>query len=397
MSIAVGLFLALLAQDAPYDPDPQHPWNELHRSLFTFCPSKADLPREYEGDPLFWPLPQEPWTAWSVSKDLVDRLDRFKDSLFQDPLKRAILQHDLWMFLDGLEGLPMGNTTTWAMESEELRNELRRRIVPILRRLALSIDELRALPDNYAQAVKSKRHAASFNAAEPERPFLPADLWEPEGPWVLVGNQSDAALAHEHVKLQRGRSAFFVFVALPGGRAATLEYVNGLKSIRRVARIPDPPAGTRLLLLRRAFILDVKGVPHLSPLTEEIRIRASLAQPQDAPAGFFEFHLNRGDLFKGAAGGLRATGPGEEAFLPFFNLLATARRVVRTSCTTCHGSGAILSTGFRLAGFDPATHERFYDGIPLKASTLEREADLTASRQRNDDSWQLLNRYWPKD
>lgn len=204
LGLALGLILAISAQEAPYDADPHHPWNDLHRSLFTWCPTKADLHEEYEGDPRFWPLAGEFSTSWTTPKDLLEQIGRFKESLFKDPLKRAILQHDVWMFLDGLEGLPMSNTRTYPLANEDLRNELRRRLVPLLRQLALSPEEIRTLPDNYAQAVKSKTYRASFDLDDSERPFLPADLWESEGPWVLVGREDDAVLAEQHVKLLRG-------------------------------------------------------------------------------------------------------------------------------------------------------------------------------------------------
>src|SRR5204863_7543 len=106
-------------------PDPHHPWNDLHRALFTWHPLTAGQNDEVEPDPRFWPLPKEPWDKWTVSNELSGRIDQFDAKLIQDPLKRAILQHDLWMFLDGLEGLPMGNTRSYAMDGEKERNGLR--------------------------------------------------------------------------------------------------------------------------------------------------------------------------------------------------------------------------------------------------------------------------------
>jgi len=396
MLLFMELALALSLQ-GPYDADPQHAWNELHRALFTWCPAEPDEQPPVEPDPLFWPLPTKPWSKWTVSKDLGAAIDRFDASLVKDPLKRAILQHDLWMFLDGLEGLPMANTRSYSMDNEAQSADLRRRLVPMLRRLALTPDELKALPDNYAQAAKSKTFQAAFDPSNPERPFLPPDLLEPEGPWVLLGRPDEKVLAEEHVKLMRGRSVFLVFIALPDGRAATLQYVEGLKNVREVKKVPNPPAGTRVALLRRALLLDSKGIPQLSPLTEEIGFRASLAEPRPGPAENFEFHLSRGDLFRGAAGGLHATGSETRAVRPFFNLIATAKVAVRSSCTTCHGSGAILATGFRFAKFGPGRGERLFDGVPLRVSTVERETELTVKRQRADRSWEMLSKSWPKD
>jgi hypothetical protein len=270
------------------------------------------------------------------------------------------------------------------MEGEKERDALRQKVVPILRQLALSPGEIKALPDNYAQAVKAGGYAPSFEPKDPERPFLPPDLWEPGGPWVLVGREADAVLAKEHVKLMRGRSVFFIFISLPEGRAATLDCVGGLKSQRRTTSPLKPPPGTRVILLRRALLLDPDGTPHLSPLTEEIRIRATLEAPKPVPAGFFEFHLVRSDLVSARGGGLRAAGPEEHAIQPFFHRITTARVIVRNSCGECHGSGAELTHGIQVAGFDPKTDERLWDGVPLKSTTLDRETALTVERQRKD-------------
>lgn len=397
LGIALRLALALSLQEGPYDPDPRHAWNELHQAVFTWHPLAAGKKEEVEPDPRFWPLPKEPSDRWTVSKELAGRIERFDATLIKDPLKRALLQHDLWMFLDGLEGLPMSNFRSYPMEGDKERDALRQKLVPILRQLALSPEEIRALPDNYAQAVKAKAFAASFDPKEPERSFLPPDLWEPEGPWVLVGREKDAVLAEEHVKLLRGRSACLIFIALPGGRAATVDYVTGLKSHQRTKSVPKPPLGARVLLARRAFLLDSKGNPHLSPLTEEIRIRATLENPNPGPAGIFDFTLVRSGLFSGTAGGLRASGPAEEANQTFFNRVATGRVIVRTSCTLCHRSGAELTQGIEFAGFDPGDDARLWSGVPLKVTTVDREAALTVQRQRQDESWKLISRLWPKD
>jgi hypothetical protein len=395
--VTLSLALAALLQDAPYDSDRHHPWNDLHRALFTWHPLAAGQKEEVDPDPRLWPQPKEFADHWTVSTELAGAIDRFDPKLIQDPLKRALLQHDLWMFLDGLEGLPMSNTHTYAMEGDKDRDALRQKLVPILRRLALTPEEMKSLPDNYAQAVKAKTYAAAFDPKDPERSFLPPDLWEPEGPWVLVGRENGAVHAEEHVKLMRGRSVFLIFIALPGGRAATLDFVNGLKSIHRVTSIPKMPLGTRVMLLRRALLLDAKGLPYLSPLTEEIQMRASIEESHPGPAGIFEFHLVRSDLFGGVGGGLRASGVDEEAVLPFFNRIETSRVRVRTSCTLCHRSGADLMQGFRLAGFDRENDARLYDGVALQATTVDREAALTVERQRKDASWALISRCWPKD
>src|SRR5205814_9042712 len=99
-------------------------------------------------------------------------------------------------------------------------------LVPLMRTLALTPEEIRALPDNYAAAAESRRYAAEFDHLQPERPFLPPDLWKPEGPWLLAGREDGTLPAQQHVKHFRGRSAFLIFLSLPGGREPTLRYLR---------------------------------------------------------------------------------------------------------------------------------------------------------------------------
>lgn len=392
----LAVLLVLAPQAGPYDGDAKHPWNELHRALFTWRPTRPEktVSEGYEADPLFWPLGAAPWTfSEAVSKALV----RFDEAAAEtDPLKRALLQHDVWMFLDGLEGQPLGEARSLPPETEESRAEIRRRLVPLLRRLALTPEELRGLPDTYAAAAKSGRHAAAFDPQEPERSFLPADLWNAEGPWVLLGREDGKPAAPQHVKHFRGRSVFLVFLSLPGGREATLRYVRELGACRHVKNAPRPPAGTRLALVRRAFLLDAKGRPQLSALTEEVRIRATLSKTRAAPAGLFEFHLNRGDLLAGTAGGLRASGPTDEAVLVFFHHMPS-KEAVRKSCLECHGQEGIPSSALQMVDQDLRTHEGFFDGIPMKSSSVQAEAEAAVTWKRADASWTKLMECWPKD
>jgi hypothetical protein len=393
---ALAILLAGLLQEGPYDVDPQHPWNGLHHALFTWRPTTTEkkVPEGYEGDPLFWPLGM---ASWTFSEPLLKALDRIPEvPTEQTPLQRALLQHDLWMFLDGLEGLPLQDSRSLPPETEESRSEARRRLVPLMRRLALTPDEIRALPDTYDAAAASGRYPVAFDPQDPERPFLPPDLWQADGPWVLAGREDGVLPAREHAKHFRGRSAFLIFVSLPGGRKTTLRYLENLGACRPTRNPPSPPAGTRLVLVRRAFLLDSQGHLELSPLTEEVRIRAILSNAHQAPAGLFEFHLNRADLLKGVAGGLRASGPADQAYLEFFHRMPS-KEVVRKSCVECHAPDGTLSSALRMVEHNVETHKLYFDGIALKASSVPREAELAAAWKQADKSWAKLKEFWPKE
>ena len=56
--------------------------------------------------------------------------------------------------------------------------------------------------------------------------FLPADLFQPNGSWVLVSAQGGDPAAPAHVAAFFGRSTFLIFMRLPAGREATLAYLK---------------------------------------------------------------------------------------------------------------------------------------------------------------------------
>src|SRR5438105_10690504 len=175
--LALGIGLAL--QTAPngfYDSNPANVWNRLHETLFV---------REYRGTPSgydeLYPL------LWSDSHYLIVRprhqqvlsiLDealRSGSPVITDSLKRAILQHDLWAIFD------------WAVNGQKSpteRDSLARALARVIRRLALPGNEIRSLPDNYAQAVSSREFAEQYASDRSRQPFLPPDLFRPDGGWV---------------------------------------------------------------------------------------------------------------------------------------------------------------------------------------------------------------------
>jgi hypothetical protein len=67
---------------------------------------------------------------------------------------------------------------------EKERKELQTRLAEVLRRLALTPEQVVALPNNYQQAVASGEFAKEYDPQHRERAFLPPDLFDPQGPWV---------------------------------------------------------------------------------------------------------------------------------------------------------------------------------------------------------------------
>ena len=80
----------------PYSPDPAHPWNRLHRALFV-RDGRDGRRHAHTTDPLLyrggWFLLADESHRQAVA--LLDALDTT-----DDPLKRLVLQRDLWAAFD---------------------------------------------------------------------------------------------------------------------------------------------------------------------------------------------------------------------------------------------------------------------------------------------------------
>src|SRR5437899_3222953 len=82
-----------------YDPEADHLWNRVHQILFVRTTADGKALGHDEVDPLLWPGTKHLLTGPSHT-DAIRILDEFLtrggDKLVQDPLSRAIMQHDLW-------------------------------------------------------------------------------------------------------------------------------------------------------------------------------------------------------------------------------------------------------------------------------------------------------------
>jgi len=373
---------------AIYDDKPDHLWNRLHQALFVRTTRDGKTLGQDAVDPLLWPRTNH-LLAGRSHDEAVRLLDEFLkpdgDAQVRDPLKRAVLQHDLWAVLDWT-AYPYGNRYG-TEEHADARRALQRRLAPAVHRLALRAADVDALPDNYAAAVKAKAFAARFDPDHPETPFLPDDLFDPDGPWVCVAGPRDgpAATALTHARFFSGRSVFLVFIRLPGGRKETLAYLDKLDNApspwvlqRRkpgeVSRkdllalspdLPQFPAGTQVALVRQMVLVTDEGQPAAAPVTESVQVRVyrrirplGVETPEEVAnaQAFVEFDLRRSDLFAGKNGGLHPVPPDEPAYLAL-NFLTNAKdpfegdkeerdsqlMPVLKTCAACHAEPGVYS------------------------------------------------------
>jgi len=263
---------------------------------------------------------------------------------------------------------------------------------------------------------------------------VPADLFAADGPWVSIG-RADGPVAARHVgDAGPGRnSVFFVFIRLPAGRAATVEFLERLRQFRGplwTSDFPSPdvpsfPAGTQVALVRRALLIDSNGDLTPSPLTEQVQLRTytdirpmTAREFQDAMridenmfarAGqtFDEYDLSRQALFAGRAGGLRSIDDepffltfSSHGFDPFDQRAAVGAadgQAARRICKDCHAPPGVYSFNsyleFRMmrpsmsAAHTPAALS------PIAVAESERVAVAWKSSQ---PEWRALRALWPR-
>src|SRR5262249_54560343 len=142
----------------------------------------------------------------------------------------------------------------------------------------LSPEEIKALPDNFA-AVAATNKVAGF----------PSDLWDTQGPWVLIGDDNTntigaRTLTPVHESFFDGRSAFLVLVQAGASRDQPIKFVRQLED-----KAPSSP--TQVALVRRMLLIDKQGRIRLTPITESVQMRGESAEQ--------EFKLDRKDFLAG--------------------------------------------------------------------------------------------------
>jgi hypothetical protein len=395
-----------------YTPDPNHLWNRLYRVLYR---RETAGGKEYgydELDPLLWAR-----TKYLVTdpgnRQAIEVLDEFLAShgerALNDPLKRAVLQRDLWAIFDWTTQIPG--------EPAQISN-LQNKLLEVIRRLALRPDEITRLPDSYQAAITSKTFPAAYDAQKRNQPFLPPDLFNPNGSWVMLSARGGQPIAISHVSFFSGRSVFLVFMRLPGGRAATLDYLKSLDSFPKPwlpdtnspegimpnPNLPEVPPGTQLALVRKAMLIDSAG--HLQPtnIVEDIQLRVHRTIPTEilpmdrvdrnearTALDVFEFKFSRIKLFAGESGGLRAVQAGEQEFALFSSHdFDFEQRESLAACANCHfrpGVHSMLSRG-RLESGGRVRVE------VLPSWDVNYEIDAAKFWKGRQYSWGLLQGLW---
>jgi hypothetical protein len=398
------------APGALYDGDPGHLWNRLNQAIAV---------RTTSGGAEFGSDNSEPYLAAVADHTRLNAvLDEFLADRHKSPglVHQALLLNDVWSAFD----------LAAARDARPLQPKLARAVW----KLRMPAAAIATLPDNYAQAVKHGGFAMDFDPARPDLPFLPANLFDATGPWVQLGKQGYGVIAPFHVSGFSGRSTFQVFIRCPGGRQATLAYLQALNlyrtpwtlepatiatdmstgepvrwdSLRLNNDTPQFPVGTVVALVRRMVVIDENLEPVPTSITQAVQLRVyrkvGETQPEERQSRFgdrqsvHDFVMSRRQLLAGQAGGLRALardereyrrandslgGPAEEKYL--------AGPVVLSTCARCHSHDGIFSVQTYAGMLDPG---RRLNPQLLPADAPDYQLAATIQWKKEQFDWGLL-------
>ncbi len=378
-----GELAGSLKSDGPlavYAPDAQHLWNRLFSILYI---RPSNLPAERGGSPvrrfeggdyidfLSWGK-TEYWSTPPISDRLHSLLDEFLSnngaSLINDPLKKSILLRDLWAAFDQFTEQNLNRFGS--VETRRRRELTCRKLARVIESLRLTPEEIEALPDTYAAAIRSGRFENEQDFVRSNN-YLPHELLTAPQDWVEVdfhqpGFHSDLydRFITQHAREYHGRSYFRIFYRFPGGRDALVDYLKRLDANgvdwRQAAEDgfvlfkPDAPqvaSGTELALVQFMMTLDSDLRPTPTPIVESVRHRTirTLDGSDDLPTNtgvgmhILEYTMKRRLLFDDLRQGGLEREPDD---LPLYRVIYQAkdspdwgtqkRKVLFQQCADCH-------------------------------------------------------------
>jgi len=295
------------ASGSIYSQDRQHLWNRLHAAFYRreVETTAKDKPLSLGPDVLDPPLGVHP--RYLLDDEPFAKCDAVLDEFlaahgegdFTDPLKRALLQRDLWAVFDLLQTEKESIDRNFGEISpavtprqRERRDMLAGKVARVIAALALSREQLENLPDTYAQAVKAGGFPGdpAIAADQSKADYLPRDLFTENGPWLEAGGGDDLLL---HTQAVDGRSVFRVFYRPPvdpDGAAKFAAWVIERRKFKPAADL-DPsaaewealrraiPLGTQFLLLREMVGIDKDWNLVPTRIVESVQVRVYRATP----------------------------------------------------------------------------------------------------------------------
>ena len=353
------------AENAIYDSDTNHLWNRLNETLFERTASDGKHYGLGQMDILYWASTAN--LLFGASHQLaLNILDEFNNThgekLIRDPLKKALLQRDLWALFDWT-----AECRNWNHQAE--RKELLKRLAVAIQRLELTTNEIASLPDNYVLAEQN--HLSD----------LPIGLFQTTGDWISVSVNNAERLVPMHDLGFGGRSVFTVWFHDADGRKAATNYLDQISSVKPMwipstrafppnemdisPNFPQFPTNSQWALARRMCVIDTEGRIQPTHIVESIQLRtyrsigsydldARLPKLHNAQqVNEFEMTRAQANLISIAQDGRRFTSNnnffsfGRDAFEDHSrwqtNDMTRYQSIVLKNCYECHSGPGIYS------------------------------------------------------
>ena len=254
----------------------------------------------------------------------------------RSPVARALMQADLWSAYDTLYSTTFSH---WPRAEAERRSALTDLLLRMIRKIALTDDEIRSLPANYSVAA--------------QRESLP-DLFRKDGEWLEV-----RWMPHLHDYAGGNRHVTRVFIKPAHPPLDVNTFLNTLPRDEHLLTDLDGVA-----LVTQLLLIDAKGRLLPTNLTTEVQVRLFEKKPDGAfkRTSIQVSEISRRLLITNdPSGGLIVENENSPAYLavagndytfasPQPHLDMPVQAKLRTRCTACHGEDltTVMTFAFKI-------------------------------------------------
>jgi hypothetical protein len=320
----------------------------------------------------------------------------------QPAARRLIFLGDLWPVFDELQGalveVPRDKEAT--AKAIRRRDELLRRVAGLMKRLELTEDEVRALPNAFQMVGDKKLYPKAFDPSSPSEPFFPVELLDKDGPWVTYSpDKEPSAGGTAHMSVVKQRSLFTLHLRTPDGRDGGEKFLRDWTESEGKMAIPQK---TTLALLRRALVPTRSGKLLVSPFVESLQLIV-VTPSQDQ---HFKFTLDRSEFVAGKLG-LKPLGKDDPVDTSSFELITSPRRA---PSKTEPPSESLIGLKYKTLRELPSSlegcvrchsyrNQLFGSSGPVKAAFLQSDPDKAAAtiakKKEASEEWKSYLRLRP--
>ena len=299
--------------------------------------------------------------------------DAFGEEGRRSVIARALMQSDLWSAFDIIYRFRDSK------QLDERREKLLTTLARLIRKIALTEDEIGAVPDNYTAVSRAYQ--------------LP-DLFQEDSDWTEV--QWIPNRLHDRNADFRRVAHVFIKPVSPAG-----DKQRFLNDLRREDLLPHSVLDGVALVIR-LLVIDRNGKVVPTRLVAEVQFRLFQKDRNGAlvKTELEQYELSRRlSVTSAASGGLTRVSETAPAYLPASGndygfasrqlgeqaLYAPILANVRTRCVACHGDGAESVFTFRMHGMDPQLSVR-----QIEARFDDDCARYVASQKLKRQDWTAL-------